>query len=67
MNHPRNVERHAKVHHKKAGYGSSTKGGAAWIAGRSSYRQDYQRDYGPDLDEWLDATESWEAALAKTS
>ena len=59
MTQPRNSEHHTKVHQQKKDYGvSGTKGGAAAVAGRSAYRQDYQRDYGPDLDEWLNATES---------
>ena len=36
-----------------------TKGGAvAGVAGRTAYRQEFERDYGPDLDESLDVTES---------
>ena len=31
-------------------------GGA--LAGRAAYRDEYMRDHGPDLDEWLDGTES---------
>jgi hypothetical protein len=27
-------------------------------AGRPAYREEYMRDHGPDLDEWLDSTES---------
>jgi hypothetical protein len=26
--------------------------------GRPAYREEYMRDHGPDLDEWLDSTES---------
>jgi hypothetical protein len=33
-------------------------GGAAVVAGRAAYREEYLRDHGPDVDEWLDATES---------
>jgi hypothetical protein len=33
-------------------------GGAAAVAGRAAYREEYLRDHGPDLDEWLDGTES---------
>jgi len=32
------------------------RGGA--VAGRAAYREEYIRDHGPDLDEWLDGTES---------
>jgi hypothetical protein len=28
------------------------------VAGRAAYRDEYLRDHGPDLDEWLDGTES---------
>jgi hypothetical protein len=31
-------------------------GGA--LPGRAAYRNEYMRDHGPDLDEWLDGTES---------
>jgi hypothetical protein len=33
-------------------------GAAAVVAGRAAYREEYLRDHGPDLDEWLDGTES---------
>ena len=59
MTDPRSDERHTKVHRQKKYYGvASTKGGAAAVAGRTAYREEYQRDYGPDLDEPLDGTES---------
>jgi hypothetical protein len=31
-------------------------GGA--LPGRAAYRDEYMRDHGPDLDDWLDGTES---------
>ena len=34
------------------------RGGAAAVAGRAAYREEYLRDHGPDSDEWLDGTES---------
>jgi hypothetical protein len=34
------------------------RGGALAVAGRAAYREEYMRDHGPDLDEWLDGTES---------
>jgi hypothetical protein len=37
---------------------SKAMGGAAAVAGRSYYRKKYLRDDGPDLDQWLDGTES---------
>jgi hypothetical protein len=59
MTDPRSDERHTKVRRQKKYYGvASTKGGAAAVAGRTAYREEYQRDYGPDLDEPLDRTES---------
>ena len=59
MTQPRNTEHHTKVPLQQKDYRASrTKGDAGAIAGRSAYRQDYERNYGPDLDEWLDATES---------
>jgi hypothetical protein len=59
MTDPRSDERHTKVRREKKYYGvASTKGGAAAVAGRTAYREEYQRDYGPDLDEPLDGTES---------
>jgi hypothetical protein len=63
MMEPRNSEHHAKIHHEKTYHGvASPKGGAAIVAaGRSAYREEFQRDYGPDLDESLDVTESGHA------
>jgi hypothetical protein len=60
MTEPRNSEHHTKVHQEKTYHGlASTKGGAwAVAAARTAYREEYQRDYGPDLDEPLDRTES---------
>jgi hypothetical protein len=34
------------------------RGGAVAVAGRAAYRDEYMPDHGPDLDEWLDGTES---------
>jgi hypothetical protein len=31
---------------------------AGALPGRAAYRDEYMRDHGPDLDEWLDGTES---------
>ena len=60
MAEPRKIEHHTKVQQQKKCYGvASTKGGAAAaVAGRTAYREEYQCDYGPDLDESLDGTES---------
>jgi hypothetical protein len=59
MTESRYIEHHTKVHQEKAYHGvASTKGGAGAAAGRTAYREEYQRDYGPDRDEPLDGTES---------
>ena len=59
MTEPRNSENHTKVHQENPYHGvASTKGGAGAAVGRMAYREDYQRDYGPDPDELLDGTES---------
>jgi hypothetical protein len=60
MTKHRNSEDHAMPHQGKTYDGvASTKGDAPLVAaGRTAYREEYQRDYGPDLDEPLDGTES---------
>ena len=60
MTEPRNSEHHTKVHQQRKYHGvASTKGGAAAaVAGRRAYREEFQRDYGPDLDESLVGNES---------
>ena len=60
MTEPRNSEHHTKLHQEKTYHGvASTKGGAAAaVAGRAAYREEFGRDYGPDLDEPLDGNES---------
>ncbi len=60
MTEPRNNEHHTKVHQEKTYYRvARAKGGAGVVAaGRTAYREEYQRDFGPDLDEPLDGTES---------
>jgi hypothetical protein len=60
MTESRNSEHHTKMHQEKTYHGvASTKGGGGAVAaGRTAYREEYQRDYGPDLDEPLDRTES---------
>jgi hypothetical protein len=52
MTEPRNSEHHTKVHQEKTYHGVGA------TAGRAAYREEYLRDHGPDLDEWLDGTES---------
>jgi hypothetical protein len=59
MTESRYSEHRAKAHQEKAYYGvASTKGGAWAAAGRTAYREEYERDCGPDRDEPLDRTES---------
>jgi hypothetical protein len=59
MTEPRKSERHPKVQQQRNYYGvASAKGGAGAAAGRTAYREQHQRDYGLDLDEPLDGTES---------
>jgi hypothetical protein len=60
MTEPRNSEHHTKVYQEETHHGvASPKDGAGIVAaGRSAYREEFQRDYGPDLDESLDVTES---------
>jgi hypothetical protein len=60
MMETRNGEHHTKVHQQKKYYGVASRRGsaAAAVAGRTAYREEFQRDYGPDLDESLDGTES---------
>jgi hypothetical protein len=60
MTEPRNSEHHTKAHRQEKYYAvASTKGGAAAaVAGRTTYRGEFQRDYGPDLYEPLDGTET---------
>jgi hypothetical protein len=59
MTEPRNGAHHTKVHQEETYHGlARAKGGAESPAGRTAYREEYQRDYGPDLDEPLDGIES---------
>jgi hypothetical protein len=60
MTEPRHSEHHPKIHQQEKYHGvATTKGGAAAVmAGRMMYREEYQRDYGPDLDESVDEAES---------
>lgn len=59
MTEARRIERHAKVPQQGTYRGAARPGGAsAMAAGRTAYREEFQRDYGPDLDEALDGTES---------
>jgi hypothetical protein len=55
MTEPRNSEHHTRVHQENSYLGVV---GARAAAGRTAYREEFQRDYGPDLDEPLDGSES---------
>jgi hypothetical protein len=60
MTEPGNSEHYPKAPQQKKHYAAgSTKGGAAAaLAGRTAYREEFQHDRGPDLDESLDGIES---------
>jgi hypothetical protein len=60
MTESRNGEHHTKVYRERTYHGvTSAKGGAERVAaGRTAYREEFQRDYGPDPDEPLDRAES---------
>ena len=60
MTELRNRAHHTNARQQEKYYGvTSAKGGAAVAeAGKSAYREEFQFDYGPDLDESLDGTES---------
>ena len=61
MTESRYSERPTKVHQEQAYHGvANAKGGVGAVAGRTAYREEYQRDHGPDRDEPLDGTESGE-------
>jgi hypothetical protein len=60
MTESRNSGYHTKVRRQEKYYAAaSAKGGvAAAMAGRGAYREEFERDHGPDLDESLDGTET---------
>jgi hypothetical protein len=59
MTEPRNSGHHTKVFQEDTYHAlASAKVGAKAPAGRTAYREEYQRDYGPDLDEPRDGIES---------
>jgi len=60
MTEPRSSEKHAEIDQQSGYHGiARTKGAAtATNAGRTAYREEFQHDHGPDLDESLDGTES---------
>jgi len=60
MTEPRNSEHRTKIHAQDRSYGvaSANVSVAVALSGRTAYREEYQRDRGPDLDESLDGIES---------
>ena len=60
MTEPRNSEHRTKLHQQDRSYGVAIANGGAAVAlaGRTAYREEFQRDHGPDLDESLDGLES---------
>lgn len=56
----RNSEQRTKMDLQDTTYGVAiaNDGAAVALAGRTAYREEYQRDRGPDLDESLDEIES---------
>jgi hypothetical protein len=59
MTRPGSSSNHSTIHRRKARYGAARrKGAAAAMAGRSTYRDEFQLDHGPDRDESVDGTES---------
>ena len=60
MTQPRNSEHYTKIHQQDRSYGVAIANGGAAVAlaGRTAYRDEFQRDHGPDLDESLDGIES---------
>jgi hypothetical protein len=59
MTEPRSGLHQAKLRQEDAYPGlASTNGGTRAVAGRTAYREEFHRDYGPDADERLDSTES---------
>ena len=60
MTERRNSEHRTKIDQQDRSYGVAIANGGAAVAlaGRTAYREEYQRDRGPDLDESLDGIES---------
>jgi hypothetical protein len=60
MTEPRNSGHHMKVHQERTypGVTSAKDGAGPAAAGRTAYREEFQRNYGPDFDEPLDTAES---------
>ena len=59
MTEPRSRLHHTKLRQESAYLGLASTNGGVWaVAGRTAYREEFRRDYGPDADERLDSTES---------
>ena len=60
MTEQRKSEHRTKIHQQDRSYGVASANGSAAVAlgGRTAYREEYQLDRGPDLDESLDGIES---------
>ena len=59
MTKPRGNEHRAQTEEGHAYRSLASTNGSAWaVAGRTAYRDEFQRDYGPDLDERVDRNES---------
>jgi hypothetical protein len=58
MTEPRSSGRQATARQENAHPGLVSTGGAWAVAGRTAYREEFHRDYGPDADEQLDSVES---------
>ena len=59
MTDPRDSEQRTRTRQESTYRRLAGANGGAWaVAGRTAYREEFQRDYGPDPDERLDSTES---------
>ena len=58
MNESRKSQLRPKGHRENAHRLAARAKPGAEAAGRTNYREDFERDYGPDLDEPLDGTET---------
>ncbi len=58
MTEPRSSRQHTTGRLQETHDGAATPKREAVSTGRAAYREEFQRDYGPDLDESLDRTES---------
>jgi hypothetical protein len=59
MTEPRSSPQHSMARQKNAYVDLASRNVDLWaIAGRTTYREEFHRDYGPDADEQIDGTES---------